>query len=1110
MSNQNKRFKKFNKQLSLYAKNPLFNDIRQLYMDNDLKMITSAEKLLKKVKITKSGIYDKRSKPTINKVKELVKTSQKNKQSKEEARPIESFFKQINKSIDDNKLILNQVQQEVFRKKVLIGKYIVKIFVFGKVLPTTMTLNAEYVDSFIDLCTNHTYLIDNKRIKYSDGIYDIDYSFVYKYEFVDLDSSPDFVDVKVKKNKTAAFFNYLNTSELDLTRYQIIRQQDDGKTINKEQCLIYCFRLLNISESSINAIKLAMVSNYIPKSSLKKISTIIKKKIIIHSTRNNKYEQMIQEYGEYEESVHIGLYEDHYFVYENTKYNKYFIDNYDTLNKINDCFNILRTDKKGDKVYYRYGEKRCDSLYLINKLFEKGYFKKDTSIINSFIGSSVVEAIPLDNIDNEQMLYEVKEKERDYGDVFYADCESCVTGEIHEVLMIGVIHSEHTKPEIYTLNSTVDDMVNKLFNYVKKYNKSKLPPIIYFHNLKYDYMGLLKKYLTLSGECTKANQVYSVDAFHYGYAIKLRDSFKLANFKLGDFSKIFTLAHSKKEAIAYEYYNKDNINNDRTEVEEYIKHFKKESDIVLFNSIMNENKELFEYKEGCFNSSKYYKYYLEYDCIVLKEGINKYVNIINEITSKDNKTPLYLHDSLTISSLVNKYMSVNGAYDECYQINSNLREYVSNAVYGGRVNACADFKKKIVEQEINDYDCTSMYPSAMYRLCNEIGIPKGEAKIMDTFNENYNYFIGRFEITKINKRQQNPFIAIKTKNGIDYVNDFKYDDEGKQIPMIVTIDKITLEDYIKFHDIEYKFIDGIYWNSGYNKKLGALIYDLFESRASYKKTMKTLTDDDPTYLKYNSIQEIIKLMMNSVYGKTIIKKNNEKIKFIDNTTKGGVVDDNINSYIYNNFNTKKEYVRINDRQTQVKDFDMDMSFNLAHVGVLILSYSKRIINEVMAVASDNNIPIYYQDTDSMHLNNADIVKLEELYSEKYPGRQIGGDKLCQFHSDFKLKGACGKILATKSIFLGKKSYIDVLESVDKNGNKITGYHMRMKGISEDALAYCADTQFGGDYFELYKSLSEGNEIQFILNPYKHSVSFEYVSGGIRSRKFQEFKRVVKF
>ena len=97
MSNQNKRFKKFNKQLSLYAKNPLFNDIRQLYMDNDLKMITSAEKLLKKVKITKSGIYDKRSKPTINKVKELVKTSQKNKQSKEEARPIESFFKQINK-----------------------------------------------------------------------------------------------------------------------------------------------------------------------------------------------------------------------------------------------------------------------------------------------------------------------------------------------------------------------------------------------------------------------------------------------------------------------------------------------------------------------------------------------------------------------------------------------------------------------------------------------------------------------------------------------------------------------------------------------------------------------------------------------------------------------------------------------------------------------------------------------------------------------------------------------------------------------------------------------------------------------------------------------------
>jgi lysozyme family protein len=68
----------------------------------------------------------------------------------------------------------------------------------------------------------------------------------------------------------------------------------------------------------------------------------------------------------------------------------------------------------------------------------------------------------------------------------------------------------------------------------------------------------------------------------------------------------------------------------------------------------------------------------------------------------------------------------------------------------------------------------------------------------------------------------------------------------------------------------------------------------------------------------------------------------------------------------------------------------------------------------------------------------------------------------------------------------------------------------MKGISTQALQYASDTHFNGEYFKLYEHLSQGNEQEFILNPYKYSVSFEYVKGGIRSRNYQEFKRIVKF
>ena len=50
-----------------------------------------------------------------------------------------------------------------------------------------------------------------------------------------------------------------------------------------------------------------------------------------------------------------------------------------------------------------------------------------------------------------------------------------------------------------------------------------------------------------------------------------------------------------------------------------------------------------------------------------------------------------------------------------------------------------------------------------------------------------------------------------------------------------------------------------------------------------------------------------------------------------------------------------------------------------YIGVLILSISKRIMNEVICTAEDNKIKIYYTDTDSQHLGADDIKRLSELY-----------------------------------------------------------------------------------------------------------------------------------
>ena len=85
--------------------------------------------------------------------------------------------------------------------------------------------------------------------------------------------------------------------------------------------------------------------------------------------------------------------------------------------------------------------------------------------------------------------------------------------------------------------------------------------------------------------------------------------------------------------------------------------------------------------------------------------------------------------------------------------------------------------------------------------------------------------------------------------------------------------------------------------------------------------------------------------------------------------------------------------------------------------------SKRIMNEVMCTAEDNNIPIYYQDTDSMHIENDLIPLLANKFKERF-GRELIGKNLGQFHSDFEpiVKGGDNPV-SIESYFICKKAYI---------------------------------------------------------------------------------------
>lgn len=967
-------------------------------------------------------------------------------------------------------------------------KYVVNVVLSNGTTEVFM-LNANTIED-VNRLLNLGYREEVKEEYGSDSIFRANQIGVKSYTITEVKATHKI------KDRDGSFFNYENKTDLDLTPLQILREEDDERIIN-EQCLLYVLQQNGVSNTLINTIKLSITNRAIPKKDLEKICSIIKKKIIIHFYRNDREtKETTETHGkEYNEVIEVSLYENHYFVYEKSEYSKYFIDNYDKLKDVQNGKHITKIRVKNGKQTYEYDKKKkCNTLYLINRLFKDGYFKRDTKMLlqlddNASYSSQV---IPLDNIDEEQDN-EYSEKDEVKQKIFVADTETIVCDGEHKIYKIGIIANDEKITEIYNVN---ENWIDKFFNYVKKRTPEGYQAVCYFHNLKYDFVASLKKYILCSEPVIKDNSIYSVSITHYGITIKLRDSYKLISSPLKDFTKIFKLPDElkKKEAINYKFYKMETLETTTHSVNEYIKNFTDEEKHIFYEAMKNKE---FEYKNEVFNANKYYDYYLKYDCLVLKEGLIKFDEIIKTITGSNNKTPLSIYNSLTIASLAHEYMVINGAYENVYKVSGNLREFISRAVCGGRVNVYENVRCEVVECIMNDLDATSLYPSAMDRLTNEgMGIPKGKAKRINGEYKDKDYYIVKIKITKINKQQKNPFIAIRKKDSIEYVNTI---DESVE----VYVDKLTLEDYIKFHHIEYEFLDGIYWNEGFNPKLGLLVKELFEERKRYKKEGADV------------IQNMVKLIMNSCYGKTIMKKSKTEIiymnknKFNKSTKQWTTNNESMNNYIYNNFNSISSYKEINDNQIELTKCKMDTSYNIGHAGTIILSMSKRIMNEVMGIASDNNIDIFYQDTDSQIMRNDDIPKLAELYKQEY-NKDLIGSELGQFKSDYNLKGAVGDIVATKAIFLGKKSYICVLEGKDKNGKIINGTHHRMKGMTEAGIDDYVNKNCGGDYFTLYSELADGQEIEMTLNPTDKKVMFEYTNTGVRTRETGEFKRTLCF
>ena len=144
------------------------------------------------------------------------------------------------------------------------------------------------------------------------------------------------------------------------------------------------------------------------------------------------------------------------------------------------------------------------------------------------------------------------------------------------------------------------------------------------------------------------------------------------------------------------------------------------------------------------------------------------------------------------------------------------------------------------------------------------------------------------------------------------------------------------------------------------------IKKLHKLRCEYKKTK-------------NPLQEVIKLIMNSAYGKMIQKpivdRNVYKQYQTYDKDKNTIYP--LNNYIIKNSSKIKEITQINRNIYLCKVAKQIETFATnTLLGVQVLSMSKRIMNEVMTTAEDLDIKIFYQDTDSMHIEKSRLKDLE--------------------------------------------------------------------------------------------------------------------------------------
>jgi hypothetical protein len=878
-----------------------------------------------------------------------------------------------------------------------------------------------------------------------------------------------------------AFFPYYHNTHLNLRRFQIFKNGSEANY--EENCLLYALSVAGVKQETLDLLKIKVTNRNVPVKVMEEIAKILKMKIMVKTKDVNHRDRRI--YGkEFEDVIHLGLLEGHYFFIEKTNVTSYCLDHYDELKEQKDC----------NLIYNNLGMKnkdRCiDSYDVINHLLKNKQLLTPISMDDALIATTQFydqanQTITSLEYDEETCVRPVEKKKDEDGK------QSNPNGKKkkEKKKFVNVFFDFETDPNdkhIPYLCRTFDGSVHREFRgencgYDMLCSMTANTRFI-AHNATYDYRFIIK-YLHNISEISRGTRLISCSAEFGDKKIQVKDSFHLISKPLKEFPSMFGITDTVKEVMPYKLYTQENIKKQFVPIAEALELIKEKDRQQFLDNLKRWGLDL---EDHTYDIIEYSSLYCKIDCEILYKGYTTFREWVLKALSID------IDDVLTTASLADLYFRNENCYDGVNELSGIPQLFIQGCVVGGRT-MCAENKMIKVEAKINDFDAVSLYPSAMYRMD---GFLKGSPKVLKDLSYEFlqkqdGYFVD-IVIKSVGVHRKFPLMS--------YMNDGVRNFTNDMIGKTMRVDRYTLEDLIQFHKIIFDVVRGYYFNEGFNTKIKDTILFCFEERLKLKK-------------EGNPAQEIYKLLMNSGYGKTIMKPVDSEVKFFEGKT-------DFETYHRRHYNWITSHVYFGNKVRADMVKPLNEHYNRAHVGTCILSMSKRIMNEVMCLADDHKIDIYYQDTDSMHLQDKDISVLSSKFKEIY-GRELIGKNFGQFHSDFDIKGA-SNVFSRRAIFLGKKAYIDELVGQDKEGNEVVDYHIRLKGIPNLVILDHAkrfgrvrsdiehyDEASNKNVFELYQDLSDGITIPFDLTNNGEKPNFKF-HNNYTINTLSIFTRAVKY